>query len=432
MDDFKGTGRRGLLLGMAAAGLLTACGGGLDRTKAQVRFVNASLAYDALDLVLDGALRAGATAYGQGAAYVEVDPDDNDGELRRTGSDTALVSFTPSLRTDAYFTVLAYGREGALRTLLLDDNANEPDSGKTVLRVLNAAPDAGSLDVYLTGTDDTLAGTVPVQAGAGVGTLNGALTLNAGTRRLRVTAAGSKTDVRLDLSGVVLPSRGVLTLVLTPSAGGVLVNALLLADRGGITRLDTTQARVRLAAALPAGGTVGASVGGTTLATAAGAPSVGLYALVPAGTLTPAVTVNGVAVPAAAVTLDPGAEHTLMVYGTLAAPVVVWLDDDNQLPADSAKAKLRLVHGVGDLAGSLSLSVDFLPVADSVTPGTGSAYDGTVESSSAAATLTVTTPGALVAVFSAVDQTIVANAVYTLFVVGATAGPPAGILRRDR
>ena len=54
---------RPVALALATA-LLVACGGGADRTKAQVRVVNASSGYTGLDLRVDNELRQGAVGYG--------------------------------------------------------------------------------------------------------------------------------------------------------------------------------------------------------------------------------------------------------------------------------------------------------------------------------------------------------------------------------
>jgi len=415
------------LVGLAVLGLLAACGGGDDRTKAKVRLVNAS-GYSALNMVVDDETKLSSVAYGSTETYVDVDPDETATELRRSDGSSALLSFTPTLTKNRHYTVLAYGAEGALKSLLLDDNSDTPSSGKTLLRIVNAAPDAGAVDVYVTGSDELLADTVALQSAAAVGSVNSYTSVSAGTRRLRVTAAGSKTDLRLDVAAVSLNSEGVMTLVITPGSGGVMVNALLLAEKGGIARHDTTQARVRVAAAVADSGSVTASIDSISVAAGIGAPSVGAYKLVTAGSVTPVVAVNGVSLTTASITLAAGADYTLMVYGAASAPAAVWLDDDNRPATDNTKAKLRLVHGVGDLSSAMSLSVDFVPVAAGVTQGTASAYY-----SDLAATITadylVTASG--LTSLSAVDKTFVAGATYTLFVVGSTATPTA-MLIKDR
>jgi len=415
----------------AALLLLTACGGGgTDRTKAQLRLVNASSGYAGLDLTVNGVLLQGNVGYGAAADYVAVDPGNAATTINSAGSSTALLSFTPAVSKSSDYTLLAYGGQGALSQLQLDDNSGAPDSGKALLRVINAAPDAGSLDLYLTGSSDLLAASVPVLAGAGVGAVGSWLTVTATTWRLRVTAGGSKTDLRLDLPAVTLASKQIATLVLTPGSGGVLVNALLLTQQADIARLDGTLARVRVAAGLAAGGAVSASVGGTALMTGVGSPAVGLYALLPAGPQSVVVTANGAAVPGAATyTLAAGGDYTLLVYGPLAAPKLNWVADDNRLPSDPTQARVRLLDGLPTLATPLAMTVDFVPVADSVLPGNASAYAFVPASTTSA--LSVTASGLASPLFSATTQTFVAGANYTLFVVGDDAAP-TGILRKDR
>jgi hypothetical protein len=414
---------------LVAALVLVGCGGGTDRTKAQVRLVNASIAYAALDLRVDDQLRQAQVGYGAAADYVEVDPGKAATGVSRSGSSTALLSFTPAVSKGRHYTVLAYGTEGSLRQLLLDDNAANGDSGKTPLRVINAAPDAGALDIYLTGSADPLGSSVPLQAGAAVGSVGDWLSVDSTTWRLRVTLAGSKSDLRLDLPGLFLPSRQPVTLVLTPASGGVLVSALLLTQQGAITRSDVTQSRVRVAAGVADGGAVSAMVAGTALMTGVGSPAIGLYTLLGAGNQPVVLAVNGTPLAAPNFALAAGADYTLLVWGPVATPQASWLADDNRLPADSGQARLRLVNGMAALATPLAMTADFVPVADGVAAGSASAYASVTGTS--LARLSVTAAGLTAPLFVATDQTLAAGANYSVFVMGTTAAP-VGILRKDR
>jgi hypothetical protein len=427
--------RRRLLATAAAFGAvpllgsLQACGGGTDVTKAQLRFVNATTGYASLDLRVDDSTRFSAIGYGSSANYVEVDPDDTTSELRRNGSSTTLLTTTPALTKNRHFTLLAYGAEGALKTVLLDENTSDADSGKCKLRVLNAAPDAGTLDVYVTGTDEALADAVATVSAAAVGTAASYISISSGTRRLRITGTGSKTDVRLDLPAFDFGSGQTATLVLTPASGGVLVNALWLVERNGLRSHANTQARVRVAAAVADSATVAVTLAGSSLLGASGSPVVGLYSLVTAASLTPSVVVNGTALVASAQALTAGGDYTLLVYGPAAAPQLAWLADDNGLPSDSTQARLRLVHGLSDQAAALALSVDYLPVASEVALGAASAYAEVAASSTSS--LSVTASGLANAVYTASEVVLVAGSTYTLFVTGSSSNT-RGVLRKDR
>ena len=420
--------------------LVAGCGGGTDRTKAQVRMVNASSGYAQLDLRLGAQQRFGAVPYGSGAGYVEVDPDDSSASISSSGSATSLVSFTAALSAKKYYTVLAYGAAGALRHVLLDDNAGAPDAGKATLRVLNSSNDAGSLDIYLTGSDEPLTAAVPVQTGAAAGVLGSAITVNSGNWRLRVTAAGSKTDVRLDVPLLALPSRHVATLVLTPGArgtsgtadgGGLLVGALVLAQQGAITREDARHARVRLAALVVDSGLVDATVGTTAVGSGAASPSVGEYLLVPTGVSAVTVRVNGLALSTPAFTLGAGRDYTLLVYGLLAAGQVAWIEDDNRLPVDPSRAKLRLINGLADSTAALALTLNLRSVAGGVLAGTASGYANVQPTTGFGTdgTLSITGSGISTPVFTGSGHILLANANYSVVLAGLKAAPVAIVLR---
>jgi hypothetical protein len=416
-------------LALPAVAALPGCGGGTDRRRAQVRLVNASTGNPLLELRVDDQLKHAAVAYGERAAYAEADPDEPETTVFASGSPTALLRFVPPYANDRWFTVLAFGPAGALRALTLDDNRGEPDADRAVLRVVNAAADAGALDVYVTTDSETLEAAVPLQPGAAYGSAGDWLAVASGRWRLRVTAAGSKTDLRLDLTGVELGSRAIVTLVLSSSPGGVLVDALLLAQRAGVAARANTQARVRLAALLTDSAAVSAALGGVALGSGVGAPAVGEYQRVAAGSAVPTVSVNGSSLALPALTLLPGRDHTLLLAGTPAAPRVVLIADDNRLPSDAARAKLRLVNALAEAGTPAALTLDFAPVGGEVPADAAS--DAVLVEPTASGRIAVTARGAAAPLFVAVEQSVRAGAVHTVFVSGRAAAA-VGILRRDR
>lgn len=419
------------LMGVAVvmAGLLLnlGSGGGEDRTKAHVRLVNAATGYSALALTVGDEGVTGSAAYGETAAYTDIDPGTRTAEVRRPGSATLLATSSVALSRGDYYTVLAYDKAGTMSTLLLDENSGEPDRGRALLRVVNTASDAGALDVYVTADGETLPESTPVQSGAAYGVLGSYVTVDSGSWRLRVTAANSKTDLRLDVPAVALGSESVATLVLTPGRGGVLVNALLVVQQGGIVTVANPQARVRVVAGVSGGAAVTAGVAGSSLMNAVPAPSLTGYSLVTAGNAAVAASADGVAAALTSATLVGGGDYTLLVYGAPAAPQAVMLADDNTLPQVASQARLRLVNGLADTPVATSMRLDFVAVAEGVAQGAASAYanvDNTTGSQ-----LDVSAGAA--AVVSLTNRDLLANSTYTLFVVGPAAAA-TGILRKDR
>ena len=88
-------------LGAAPLAALQACGGGTDRSNAQIRLVNATslvAGYDDLALRLDDQQRQGPLAYGGSEAYAEVDNGSPTLSVSRQSSATALlvpISYEP-------------------------------------------------------------------------------------------------------------------------------------------------------------------------------------------------------------------------------------------------------------------------------------------------------------------------------------------------
>ena len=418
------------LLLSATVALIGGCGGASDDDAATVRVINASTNYGALDLHVDDTLRSSAIAYGQTSGYIGFEEGSHTTTLTRTGSTTALSSVSRTLSSDYGTTVIAYQADGSLKTAQLSDSESAPSSGRAKLLVFNASPDAGSVDVYLSGSSDTLDNATLVASSVSAGSSSGSYTtVGSGTYRLRIAAAGSTTDLRLDAASMTLDSQGVYALVVTPTSGGVLVNSLLVRQGGAITQLDTDLARVRLVSAVASGGTVGAAFNGSTLATSVASPAIGSYALVKAGSATPTISVNGASLSTAAITLAAGSDSTLLVWGPAASASLSVIGDDNRLPASSTSAKIRLIHGASINSNPLTLTANYSAVAENIALGAASTPTSVTAGSST--TIEVSDTTLSTALYSVSDVTLSARGVYTVFMLGSGSSV-TGALRKER
>ena len=175
--------------------------------------------------------------------YATLDPDDYTIKVRRTGSGSVLRSFAgEELVEDTINTYVAYGEVGSFGALRIDDTLDEADAGETKLSVANVSS-AGALDVYSPMPSTDLDDTTPVLSG--VGAALSPLSTDSGTYRLRVTAAGDSADVRLDIAAFDAADRGVGSLILTSTQGGMLANAVYLPQEGQPTKIANTKARLR-------------------------------------------------------------------------------------------------------------------------------------------------------------------------------------------
>ena len=422
-----------LLLSLA---LLQGCskssGGSSSPVNGSVRLVNAALAYPSLDMSVPGGTLATAVATGSASAYIPIAPGTYSVSLSATGSGNPLSQQSVLAYTGVAYALVAHTEGGQLKLTALSEDQAAPAAGYGSIRLSNLAlTDTGGVDVYMAASGGT-ATSVPAGVSAMVSNLGMASSyfpIPQGTYQVWVTGVGNKADVRLYLPSVVIANQQVLTLALTATTGGVLVDGWLLAQGGTVSALTNTSARIRVAANIDpalATGTVVATANGVPLdASTLVSPAVDTYALVPAGALSMSVVVEGTAVNVPNLTAAAGADYTLLAAGTGAKPQFFWLADDNTLPL-GGMAKLRLVNGVNGLASGISLNSDANLVAQNVAFGTASTP----------ATLAITgNPSSLqvTGVSSVLPYTLTlqSQGVYSVFMLGST-GTATQIVRADR
>jgi len=415
-----------LLLGSA---LIAGCGNSSSGS-AQVRVVNATVSVPSIDVFSDDVAVVKNVAVNTASAYASASEGSHTIKVAASGTLTALNSSSASIAKDNIYTLVAWGRAAAVQTFYLTDAETAPATGNAKVRLLNTAVDAGALDLYLTTDSASLADATPVASGIAVGRIGVYNELGAGTYRLRVTGAGSKTDLRLDLPNYTLAAQDIATLILQPSQSGVLVHGLSVLQKSTVTAYANTLARARLIASVAGNGTVTADLGGTSLAVGLPSPGIGSYVLVPSGSPALSVTVNGTAVAAAPTSLAAGADYTIMAYGAAAAPQLSVIYDENRLPTSSTGARMRLINGLHD-QGTLTLAMDFSAVANNVAIGAASDFTAVNSNSSSRLDVTSGLTGDVVFTTGVTNVNIQGLSVYTVLVLDGAA-KPSGVLRKER
>lgn len=400
---------------------------------AQIRVLNVSSGYESLDLYVsddddeNDRLTITGTAYGSVSDYVELDSDTYTVKFKRSGVTDTLSTLTgEELASGTHATYVAYGSTGRFSTLKIEEDEDEPDSGKALLHVLNVA-ETGMLDVYLTGDSASLDDTTPVVSTDDTSDA----TIDSGTYRLRVTGADDTADLRLDLSDVTFDSGQIVALILTATRGGVLVNALFLPQEGSLTTRTNTKARVRGAAAVANGTSANLSVSGVNLLTAGTSGAISTrYAHVEAGNAVVDLSINGGVVTVPNQTLSAGADYTLLIWDNANGTQTALIGDDNRLPTTSGKAKVRLLNGMSGLGESITLAVDFSPIAEGIALGQASSpvqVDSGIESR-----LDITNANTSATLLTRTSTTLVDAGVYTMFMTGGGSLAVNGNLRKDR
>jgi len=401
--------------------LLTACGGSSSDT-ADVRLVNASAGFSSLDLTIDSKSINTSVAYGTAGSYKGVDPSATTTQILNNG--TTVKSSTPTLTSGNKYSLIAYGWSGSMATTLLQESEDAPDSGYAKLLVLNLATDAGALDIYVTSSSADLSAASPFATNISGGSGSGYITTTSGTYRIRITGVNDKTDLRLDIPTVALDSTKVQTLIITPTQGGVLVNAIMLVQQSTVTSYVGTNSRVRVVGGIPAGAKVSGTRDSTALLATSTTPAIGTYSTVASGTGVVNITVNGTAMTARSNdNLLAGYDYTYLVWGTAASPQVTLLTDDNRLPTTSGYAKFNVVNAVTGLTDDgMTLLVDDTAYLTGVLPGKNSLTSKVPASTSTTlgSDLSIESP-TLGVVLSNSSQVITSLGVYSVFLFGDTA-----------
>lgn len=423
------------ILAVLAALLLSGCDSGGGSKHAQIRLLNASPGYTSLDLYANGEdddtdqQRIAAVAFDSVSAYTEIDSGTYNVKFKRASVTSTLQTLSgKQLADDTHNTFIAFGSTGRFSAVQVSDDVTAPDGGLVKVQLLNAA-EAGTLDVYLTESSVSLDDATPVfsaVAPAGTGALT---TIDSGDYRLRVTGASDSDDLRLDVPSITFDSKGVVTLILTATDGGVLVNALSLPQQGSITKFANTKARVRGAVGISNGTQVTLRVGGASLLTNNAVGVVSAYAQVESGDATVALGVNGVGVTVPNQTLTAGGEYTMLVWSNADGTQTTLISDDNRLPSSTSKAKVRIVNGLSALSVPVTLSVNFFPELENVPLGEASPFaevDGGTDYQ-----LDVSNADTADPLLTKTEVTLVSSGVYTLFMT-SSGGTVSGTLRKDR
>jgi hypothetical protein len=223
----------------------------------------------------------------------------------------------------------------------------------------------------------------------------------------------------------------VVSIILTDTTGGTLVNAVVLPQQGEPATFENTNVRIRGAVGLSAGSAATVSVGGTSILASRPARSyiADAYTTLAAGSVPVSVSLDNTTVASGTVTLEPGGDYTLVVWDIGGATQLTLVADDNHVSAADT-AKLRLINGASGLAAPLTLSVDYSPVAEYIDVGAASGYYDELGASTQYR-LDVTNAQTLATLLTREDVTFQDGHVYTLFLAG-TASAVVGTLRRDR
>ena len=422
--------------------LLGGCGDD-NAQKGFVRIINATTEYASLDLYTqasDGSndLVVSGTAAGKSSGYTDIDKGSYTFNVKSGSGASNAASTTGSISKTDHYSIVTYLTGGVAKAQFLSDEETAPASNNAKLRVFNAASsEASSVDVYLT-TNACNALTVTDTAfAAAVTALQASYSQvsasSAGsTWNVCVFPAGDKSTLLLDIPSLTLKNQEIATLILTHTAGGVLLNGAVLDQQGSMTSYTSTISRVRVAAdadSSATSGLVSVTLNSAEVTSLQASRSVSSYATITSGTLTASVTIDGITTNGFTLSdAAAGTDYTLLVTGPASGPSLTLIKDDNTPSTSTSQTvKARFINGVNGSSATLSATVDNRSIGSAAFKGASSYVTIPATTGTSTVLPSITTNPA-----SLVNQSFTADGVYTIFIWGDGSNTPVLSVSSDR
>ncbi len=421
----------------ALAALLTlvaGCHGGHTQNSTDMRAVNAVIDAEPLDVLVDNDVKFGGLAFGATSPFSEFSSGGREVTLRSASNQAVFFDKNLNFGSGANYTLVIYGTRSAMSALQLTDDIVSPDtapaSGNFKIRAVGASADSGPVDVYVTQAADI--SNSPATIGSiSFTSVSGYSESAAGSYRIVLTVTGTK-DVLFQSAPQTFAAGSIYSLVVVPSGGGKLANALLLLQgQGGTgTLLANPSGRIKAVNAVPDSNGFNFKADGTMLLSNVPFGGSSSYVSLATGARTlqlEASNVPGTNVATLPLQVDPARDYTAVAVNSLAQAQLVTFADDNSLPA-TGFAKIRFANALASAPGA-DVLVNFASQVSGLAYKSASSYY--TFAPSLTYTFTFATPGGITVLATLTPVEIDAGAVYTVYLVG-TASAPQLRLVRDR
>ena len=422
--------KTGLWLLLAGLLVLAAgCNKGHSQNSTSLRAINAVEASENLDILIDNDVKISNLAFGATSAFISFDSGDHEVTIRGTTTQTAFFDKTLTFGSGSNATLLVTGNRSSVAVVTLsDDVTTAPPSGNFQLRAVGASPDSGPVDLYLSTTTD-ISNTPATISGAGYITPTGFTNAVGGSYIITFTTSGTK-DVLFQSSPQTLTSGNTYSVLVMPSGGGKLVNALLLqhGQGGAGTLLSNPFGRLKAMNGVPDSTALNFKSDGATLLSNVPFGGSSSYVSVATGSRNLSIeasNVPGTNIASITKQVDPAHDYTVLAADTLSAPSLTVFTDDNSVPP-LGFAKIRFVNAqVGST--TVDVLVNFASQTQGLAYKTASSYYTLAPSLTY--TITFSTPGGVTVIATLTNVEIDAGAIYTGYLVGNTSSAQIKLVR---
>jgi hypothetical protein len=221
-----------LIFGIAGLALFaTSCG---SSNNAHLRLLNAMVTQSSLNMLIDGNTVDSNIGYATASSYTSVSSGSRHVQVEPAGSSTPVIDTTQSVASGNNITVLAYlNASNSNSSAFLIDNNSAPSSGNFNIRIIDAAPAAGSqgADVYVVTSGTNISGVNPnFSALQDNGSPSSYLSLAAGNYDIYFAYPNTKQEIAQSLQVAFGAGQVRTVLLLNSPSGGLTV--VVVSDAG--------------------------------------------------------------------------------------------------------------------------------------------------------------------------------------------------------
>lgn len=203
---------------------LSACGGGDEGEVSRdretfLRFINGVPDVRGLDFFVDSKVYFSSVGYLQSPGYFKIDTDSPDVRVTVSGSFATLYDSESSLDDNADQSLIVYGPADEPRSLLIDDDNEEPGNDVAKVRIINLSTSSRNVDVYLTQPRQSITNAVATADNLGFGAVSDYFVSDSGSYVLTITESDAKSPLG-QRTNVTFEENSVYTIVVSDTAPG--------------------------------------------------------------------------------------------------------------------------------------------------------------------------------------------------------------------
>jgi uncharacterized protein DUF4397 len=184
----------------------------------EIRFVQASPSEGNSNVLIDS-VTATTVNYGAATGYLTETNGSHHIQLQPNGSSTAYLDQTLSLSTGSLQTMVVTGLSPNIAGTMFSDNNTVATTGDASVRVINAAPSMGPVDVYIVASGTNITNVSPTVANLAFQTGTSYQDIAPGSYEIFLTAPGSKSAFT-STGTVTFTANQIRTFVSLDSLGG--------------------------------------------------------------------------------------------------------------------------------------------------------------------------------------------------------------------